>query len=159
MECWHILRTKPNQEARVAVQLHQRGPEVYLPLVWVNPINPRAARQRPFFPGYLFIKFDHGVVDPSIFRWAPGVRGLVKFTGEPAIVSDEFIQELQQRLGRIKAVSGLALDSRGPQALLRIEAGPFAGYEGLFNARLKGSDRASILLACMQNELWRIRTS
>jgi transcription antitermination factor NusG len=155
MESWHILRTKPGQERHVAVQLHQRGPEVYLPLVWVNPINPRAARQRPFFPCYLFAKFDEQDVDPTIIRWAPGLRSLVTCADQPVVVSDAFIKELQQRLDRIRAVTNLSLDGCPQQAFYRIDAGPFAGFEGLFSARLKGPDRARMLLACALNEFYR----
>jgi transcription antitermination factor NusG len=158
METWHLLHTKPNRERVVAVQLHQRGLEVYLPLVWVNPVNPRAERQRPFFPCYFFARFDRGAVGPDLIRCAPGMRGLATVSGVPITVSDAFIQELQQRLEHVRAVTGLPLEGAGKAPLLRVEAGPFAGFEGVFNTRLNAPDRARLLMDCAQNELWRQHT-
>jgi transcription antitermination factor NusG len=155
MQHWHLLRTKPSRERPVAVHLYQAGLEVYLPLVWVTPANPRAARQRPFYPCYLFARVDPAAMSPSSLRWVPGMRGIVEFSGVPATVSDAFIGELQEHLGRIRATTSLALDGRPEEPMLRIDAGPFAGYEGAFSYAKSGADRASILLACVQNQLWR----
>lgn len=146
MEHWYALHAKPHRERQVAEQLRQRNLEVYLPLVRVNPVNPRASRQRPFFPCYLFVKADPQSSDASALKWTPGLRRLVEFDGQPALVPELFIRELQRRLSQIQAAGGLALvglDSGDP---VRIVAGPFAGYEAVFDSRLPGSERVRVML-------------
>ena len=78
MEHWYALNSKPHQEGRVADYLRQRPVEVYLPLVRVNPVNPRAARVRPYFPGYLFARFD----------WRESLRLVHHVGGVTGIVAD-----------------------------------------------------------------------
>jgi transcriptional antiterminator RfaH len=158
MEHWYLVHTKPSRERLVAVQLYQRGFVVYLPLIWVSPVNPRASRERPYFPGYLFAKLDLQSVGADVIRWSPGVRDLVEFYGEPVSISDAFVAELQQCLNRVRAVGGMAPDGAQRADFLQVNQGPFEGYEGIFNARLLGVDRARILLACVQQEFWRQTT-
>ena len=74
MEHWYILHAKPGRERQVAVHLHQRGLQVYLPLIWVDPVNPRASRERPYFRGYLFARLDLQTHGPEIIRWSPAAR-------------------------------------------------------------------------------------
>ncbi len=158
MEQWYLVQTKPSRERQVAVQVHQRGFDVYLPLIWVSPVNPRASRERPYFPGYLFVKFDLQSVGEDVIRWSQGVRGLVEFCGERVTVSDSFVAELQQCLHRVRAVGGMDRDGARPADFLPVSPGPFEGYEGIFNARLLGADRARILLACVHQEFQRQTT-
>jgi transcriptional antiterminator RfaH len=146
MEHWYALHAKPHRERQVAEFLRQRNVEIYLPLVRVNPVNPRAARQRPFFPSYLFARTDLQVVGPGILRWTPGLRRLVEFDGQAAIVPETFIAELKRRLGQIQAAGGLALDGLERGDPIRIVAGPFTGYEAVFDARLPGRERVRVLL-------------
>jgi transcriptional antiterminator RfaH len=155
MENWYLVHTKPSQERQVAVQLYQRGFGVYLPLIWVSPVNPRASRERPYFPGYVFTRLDLQFVGAHLIRWSPGVRGLVECNGAPLPISDAFVAELQQCLNRVRAVGGMDGDGARCADFLPVNQGPFEGYEGIFNARLHGADRARILLACVEQEFWR----
>lgn len=150
MESWYALNSKPHQECRVAEHLRQRQLEVYLPLVRVNPVNPRAARLRPYFPGYLFARCDFSAVGVSTAQWTPGLRGVVQFGGLPGIVSDALIGELRRRLNEISAAGGLAFDQLHRGDAVRITSGPFAGYEAVFDMRLSGSDRVRVLLEIMR---------
>ncbi len=158
MEHWHLLQTKPNKERQVAVLLHQRGLEVYLPLVWANRTKPRSAREKPYFPGYLFARLDLQGIAPSILQWSPGLKGIVEFAREPATVSDAFIGELKQRLSSIRTVGGMAFENSPHSVLVPITNGPFAGFEGLFSSSLTAPDRARILVACIEHEYWTVRS-
>jgi transcription elongation factor/antiterminator RfaH len=150
MENWYALNSKPHQECRVAEYLRRRQLEVYLPLVRVNPVNPRAARVRPYFPGYLFARCDFSAVGLSTTRWTPGLRGVVQFGGLPGIVSDALIGELRRRLTEISAAGGLVFDQLHRGDAVRIISGPFAGYEAVFDMRLSGADRVRVLLEIMR---------
>jgi transcriptional antiterminator RfaH len=146
MEQWYALHAKPHKERQVAEHLRQRSLEVYLPLVRVNPVNPRSARIRPYFPCYLFVRADVQAVGLGALQWTPGLRRLVEFDGQPAVVPGEFIAELRRRLRRIQAAGGLVLGGLDRGDRVRIVAGPFAGYEAVFDARLSGSERVRVML-------------
>lgn len=146
MEQWYALHAKPHKERQVAENLRQRKFEVYLPLVRVNPVNPRSARLRPYFPSYLFAKADLQAVGLGALQWTPGLRRMVEFDGQPAVVPDNFIAELRRRLSQIQAAGGLVLDGLGRGDPVRIVSGPFTGYEAVFDSRLPGSERVRVLL-------------
>jgi transcription elongation factor/antiterminator RfaH len=146
MEQWYALHAKPHKERQVAENLRQHNLEVFLPLVRVNPVNPRAARKRPYFPCYLFVKADLQAIGLGALQWTPGLRRVVEFDGQPAIVPERFMKELKRRLGEIQAAGGLALDGLDRGDSVRIVAGPFAGYEAVFDFRLPGNERVRVLL-------------
>ena len=152
LEHWHLVHTKPNRECWVAVQLHQRGFAVYLPLIWVSPVNPRASRERAYFPCCLFARLDIQSVGRHVFRWWPGVQGLIEFGDEPVAISDTFVSELRQRLGQLRAVGEMGVDGERRANEYSTGHGPFKSYEGIFNPRLLGADRTRILLACIQQD-------
>lgn len=149
-EHWYVLHAKPHKEQCVAVHLRRRKLNAYLPLVCANPVNPRAARERPFFPGYLFVKMDLESVGVGAIQWTPGLVRLVEFGGQPASVPDAFIFDLQRRVGRIRDEGGLAYDGLERGTPVRITSGPFAGYEAVFDSRLSGTERVRVLLGLME---------
>jgi transcriptional antiterminator RfaH len=155
MENWHIVHTKPGHERQVAVHLHHRGIEVYLPLMWGSTGSLPAPRARAYFPGYLFARIDLLAAGPQAIRWSPGLRGLVEDGGEPITVTVGFIAELKQRLSRVRAVGGMTFDGSRLAELVCISDGPFAGFEAIFNAQLGGPERARVLLACAHRESWK----
>ena len=146
MDNWYVLNSKPHKERQVAEYLRGRGVQVYLPLVRVNPINPRASHERPYFPSYLFTKIDIEATGINAIQWAPGIKDLVRFGGQPASVSDNFVSALRRRLSEISAAGGEFFDGLQQGDHVRITQGPFAGYEALFDRRLSGEDRVRILL-------------
>ena len=144
---WYALRVKPHKESFVRGQLQSQAAEFYYPAVRVKPVNPRSAKERPFFPGYLFIKLDPDEEGLSAFQWLPGVVGLVAFGGEPAPVAESLIVELRRRLQAVAAAGGLAQYEIQPGDAVRIVSGPLAGYEAIFDAHLSGAERVRVLLA------------
>ena len=146
-EKWYALRVKPHKERTVSQQLQSWDVGIYCPLVRVKPKNPRAAKKKPYFPGYLFVHIDLESVGTNAINWMPGTVGLVSFGGTPAIVPDNLISELQQRLCQIEAEGGLEMVNLEPGDAVRIVEGPFAGYEAIFNMRLPGNDRVQVLLS------------
>jgi transcriptional antiterminator RfaH len=143
---WYVIRAKPHRERFVNQQLADQGFEVFYPSVRVHPVNPRASRERAYFPGYLFIHVDLDDIGVNRLRWLPAAVGLLEFGGEPAIVPDLLIAQLRRRVASIQAAGGLVLADLKHGDAVRITSGPFAGYEAIFDLRLKGSDRVRVLL-------------
>jgi len=144
---WYALRVKPHKEQVVHQYLQKWDVETYFPLVRVKPKNPRAAKQKPYFPGYLFVHVDLESVGANTINWMPGTIGLVSFDNTPATVPENLITELRKRLAQIEAEGGLVLAELQPGDWVRIVEGPFAGYEAIFDMRLPGRDRVQVLLS------------
>jgi transcription antitermination factor NusG len=147
MSNWYVLRVKPHKERSVYRLLKTREVEVFFPSVKVNPVNPRAARERAYFPGYMFVFANLEEVGLNAFSWLPGVHGLVRFGDQPAIVPENLVHEIRRRLAEIKKAGGLSLDGLAKGDKVRIVGGPFAGYEAIFDLRLPGQERVQVLLA------------
>ena len=143
---WYALHSKPHKERQVASLLRSRNLEVFLPLLRVNPVNPRAARERPYFPNYLFAHVDLDVTGLSLVQWTPGLLRMVEFGGVLGTVPGALIAQLKQRMHDIRAAGGLVLQGLCAGDRVRVTGGPFQGYEGVFDARLSGADRVRVLL-------------
>jgi transcription antitermination factor NusG len=143
---WYVLRSKPNKENFFHDQLLAHRLEVFHPRIPVRTVNPRARKVRPYFPGYLFVRADLGRLNPSLLHWMPGSAGLVCFDAEPASVPDGLINAIRRRVEEINAAGGEQLDGLQPGDRVSIEAGPFSGYEAIFDASISGNERVRVLI-------------
>jgi len=150
---WYVIRSKPRRERFVAQQLSDQGLEVFYPAVTVHPINPRSARERAYFPGYLFAHVDLAAVGVNKLRWMPAAVGLLEFGGEPALVPEELITQLRRRVASIQAAGGIVFADLKKGETVRITSGPFAGYEAIFDLRLRGSERVRVLLELLRRQV------
>ena len=106
----------------------------------------------PYFPGYMFVHTDIEQTGFSTFNWMPHAIGLVMYGDEAAHVPDNLIHEIRKRVEEIDAAGGEMLEGLKPGDRVRIEHGPFAGYEGIFDTRLPGTERVRVLLEFISNE-------
>jgi len=143
---WYALRSKPRKEDTIWQQLNSRGIENFYPRLRVHPVNPRARKVKPYFPGYIFIRVDIEDTGISTFRWMPHTLGLVTFGAEPATVPESLIRALEKRIKEINNAGGEVLDGLKSGDKVWIQAGPFTGYEAIFDARLPGKERVRVLL-------------
>jgi len=150
---WFALRSKPNKEGPLWREVHAQGYEVFYPQIHVQPVNPRSRKVRPYFPGYMFVHIDLPEVGISEFMWMPHSYGLVIFGTEPPSVPEELIQALHRRVKAINAAGGENLEGLKQGEAVKIESGPFTGYEALFDARLPGGDRVRVLLKLLERRL------
>lgn len=148
---WYAIRTKPRKEDVVWGQVRTGGFESYYPRLKVNPVNPRARRLVPYFPGYIFIRIDLETSGLSVVQWMPHTIGLVSFGGDPSPVPDHLIVELQKRVKDIIEAGGELFQGLKPGDPVQIVDGPFKGYEAIFDSRIPGSERVKVLLALMSN--------
>lgn len=154
---WYALRVKPHKERPVCQLLEAKEVEVYYPALKVKPINPRARKERPFFPGYMFVHLNLEELGLNALSWTENTYGLVEFGGRPAVVPENLIQELKARLATIQAAGGLVFENLKPGDRVRIISGPFEGYEAIFDARLSGEERVQVLLAFLNEQPKRLQ--
>ena len=136
---WYVLYTKPRCERVVSERLRSKGFETYLPAVAVNRSGDTTTT-RPFFPRYLFVRLDPNTDALSSVRWTRGLKHVVRFGEKPAVVPDEVIALIRDRLAATEAA-----DDRE-----RIGSGPFADpstrsghrLEAVFEQALKPAERA-----------------
>lgn len=149
---WYALRSKSRKEEVVWRQVHNQGYDVFYPRLKVQPVNPRARKLKPYFPGYMFVFVDIDQVGLSAFQWMPHAMGLVTFGDEPAIVPENLIHAIKRRVEEISAAGGELFDGLHPGDKVLISEGPFAGYEAIFDARLPGSERVRVLLLLLNSQ-------
>jgi transcriptional antiterminator RfaH len=151
------VQTHPNREflahsALAAID----GVEAYLPTLHVKPVNPRSRTERPFFRGYLFVRADLDALGKNSIGFRPGVSRLVGLGDEPTPIPAQIIAEIRERVDSAQAQDPLGLGGGAtlkPGDKVRIQSGPLAGYEGMFDTRLGGQTRARILVDFMGREL------
>jgi transcriptional antiterminator RfaH len=150
-ENWYVLRSKPRRESALFRYAHSHGHEIFYPSIPVNPVNPRASKIRPYFPGYMFLRTDLSVVGRSTFQWMPFSHGLVHIGGEPARVPDPIVGAIRERIGEIWEQGGLSYEKfkRGDWVMIR--SGAFEGYRGILDDTLPGSKRVRILLKMLSD--------
>jgi transcriptional antiterminator RfaH len=150
---WYALHSKPRKEELLFEQLGLRKIETFFPRIRVQTVNPRARQVRAYFPGYVFIHLDLAEAGFSTLQWLPGVTGLVSFGGEPASVPESLITALRHKVERINGLGGELFDGLKPGEAVEIQAGPFSGYEAIFDEQISGNERVRVLLKLLQKRL------
>jgi len=152
MKHWYALYTKPKMEYQVSTLLGKKGIATYLPIMEVPDKKRPGWVKQPFFPCYLFAQADLDVVGRGALAWTPGLRRLVSFDGEPAVVGDEIIAVLQKRLAAKRGRR--LLDERfRPGERVMIQAEPFQGFEAVFAETLSASGRVRVLLSYLGRQM------
>ncbi len=143
---WYVLHSHPNKEDALWQHLLGKGVDVFYPRQRVHPVNPRARTIKPYFPGYMFVHVDLAETGMNFFEWMPWATGLISFSDGPAPVPDNLIEAIRQRVGEIAAAGGELFDGLRPGDKVVIQSNAFEGYEAIFDARVKGTERVRILL-------------
>jgi transcriptional antiterminator RfaH len=154
---WYVLHSKPNKEQFLFTQLQHREIETFYPRFRVEPVNPRARKVRPFFPGYLFVHVDLEQVPLSSLTYIPGAHSVVSFDYHPAVVPDDVIQLIKHNVARINREgkdSHRQLKHGDP---VEVKSGPFEGYQAIFDTALKGSDRVRLLIKLLHGQQIRVQ--
>jgi transcriptional antiterminator RfaH len=149
---WYILRSKPNKEEFFWGQLIAHFIEVYYPYIRAKVVSPRTYKDKPFFPGHLFIYVDILEITPSLLNWLPGSRGLVMNNALPVLVPDMLIASIHYKVDQINEGGGETV--RGLQAgeIFNMQESFRAGYETIFDSCLSGNERVHRLLSLLRGE-------
>jgi transcriptional antiterminator RfaH len=80
----------------------------------------------------------------------PFSSGFVTFGDVPATVPENLIQAIRRHVEEINAAGGEQLAGLKQGDAVKIQGGPFDGYEALLDARLPGRERVRVLLKLLQ---------
>ncbi len=119
----------------------------------MHPVNPRSRKIKPYFPGYLFIRADIEASQAILLERIPGAIGLVYLGGEIACVPDSIVHAIQVRIDKINDVGGELFETLKQGDPVRIDSGPFEGYEAIFDSRIAGTERVKVLLTMLQKRI------
>ena len=153
---WYAFQSKFRKESLVCEQLRLRELDSFFPCLYGRALASRARSKKPYFPGYVFGRFDLELTGRSIIDWIPGAIRVVSYGGEPVAVPDHLIDMLRQHLETINGSNVEFSEKFQTGALVAIQGGPLAGYEAIFNAHLPGRDRAEVLLKLLQGPQIRV---
>ncbi|MDO9546660.1 MAG: transcription termination/antitermination NusG family protein [Pelolinea sp.] len=153
---WYTLYTKPHKENFVARQLCELKIESFFPTINVNPVNPRSQKIKPYFPRYLFIHADNEKIGEPEIKWMPGIIRMISFDHKIAVVPDQIIQLIRQRVEEINATDNETSGQYKKGDAVIVREGPFAGYGGIFDLTLSGQKRVRILLELLHDQFKRL---
>lgn len=146
MKHWYALYTQPHKERQVHGLLEEMGCESYLPTVQ----RKIRRRDRPdevvYFPCYLFACLDFDETPQSSIAWMPGIRRIVSFGDQPAIVAEDLVDLIRVRLGQMDEVGYRRL-KQGDR--VRFSSGPLRDLDAIFDRPLSATDRVRVLLNVM----------
>jgi len=137
---WHVVHTKPRQEAIAEVFLSQSGIETFY---------PKIAPGKPLFTGYIFTKFDEET-QQRLVKYSKGVGSIVSFGDKPALVDESLIEAMKARIK--DGFVHLDPPSFKKGEKVEIKEGPLEGVSGIFDSRVKDSDRVVILLNAIASQ-------
>lgn len=142
MKRWYALYTKPHKEEQVSSFLESGGFETYLPTVKIRKNGNY--KVMPFFSCYLFVRVEpsNGL---STLRWTPGLRRIVSFGDQPALVDERLISFIKERLAEIQE-SGRTGYQFQPGDQVVVTSGPLRDFEAVFDQKLSSQNRAKILV-------------
>jgi transcriptional antiterminator RfaH len=143
---WYLVHSKPRQEVTAKENLERQGYHIYLPLLRTprRRMGRRVIRIEPMFPRYFFIHLNTATDNWAPIRSTIGVSTLVRFGTTPTPVPDDLVETLRER-DDASGVQDIPLHEFQPGQKVRIEEGPFMGYEGIFLAKTS-QERVMVLL-------------
>lgn len=148
MNCWYVIQTKPKKEENARHYLTVKGLESFFPLMetYTNRNGKMVNSQKPLFPSYIFGNFNMER-DYSLVRWARGVKKILGTNGVPIPLSEEVIAEIKRRIDG-EGVVKIHRNFR-PNDPVRIHAGPFQDFLGIFEGWIPETERVRVLLNCI----------
>lgn len=145
---WYLIQSKARQEDVAEVNLRLLGVETFCPRLRVRELKSTRSKAQSegevLFPGYLFIRVDMKTGYRKV-TYAHGVLRIVKFGTAPAVVEEEIIDSIRERVhnGIFSPPPSASLESG---QIVRIDKGPFHGFEAIFEQELNGTQRVALLL-------------
>ncbi len=145
-DAWFVVYTKPRQELIALENLARQHFEAYCPNV---AITRRRKSQlvsliEPYFPRYIFLRFNLQSDNWAPVRCTRGVSGLVRFGGVPRQVPHRLIKALKANENAQQLQRFVPKSWKQGEAV-EIEQGPFAGYRCIFQAE-RSTDRVTVLM-------------
>ena len=142
---WYVVRTKAGDEHRANGNLLNQEIETLLPLFkdYSYHNGKMTPKIKPLFPNYLFANFDLELHYYKV-KWTRGVGLILGNSEGPVPISERIVQAIRDRIGRDHLVELEDQIKKGD--MVQITSGPLKDLIGVFEKRMSGKDRVTILL-------------
>ncbi len=143
---WYLVHVKTRAEKMASVHLDRLGLETFCPQLKQEKLIRRIRREVvvPFFPGYVFVRFDPMFQFRAV-QYATGVRRIVTFGDTLARVDSSIIETMRERMTK-GCVHVSNSSSFQPGQKVRIHDGPLQGFEAVFESEMSDRQRVTLLL-------------
>jgi transcriptional antiterminator RfaH len=144
---WFAVVSKPRQEKIAFEHLQRQGFKCFLPMA-ENPYQRRSKKQQtriePLFPRYLFLNAIATIQNLAPVRSTQGVVSMVRFGTELAVISDQIINAIKQRITPETGLIKIECVQIKPGDKVKVFDGPFGGLDGIVQER--NSEHRTIIL-------------
>ena len=142
---WYAVRTKLQQEDRADVNLRGWQVQTFSPKLKERrtSVYAKGYVSKPLFMRYIFAHFDASRLLHKV-NYTRGVQGVVSFGNRPIPVDDKVISLIQDKVdenGFIRLDEEFRVGDR-----VMITSGPFKSFIGIFQSKIKKTERVKILL-------------
>ena len=144
--CWYAIQTHPQQEERTDSNLRAWGLETFNPKLKVrrsNQIGRPVHVTKPLFPQYIFARFNANRLLGKV-NFTRGVRKVVSFGNRLAPIDEQVIDLMRSKVDEDGFVK-ISEDLKAGDNVV-VKDGLLEGLSGVFERKLKGSDRVRIML-------------
>jgi transcription elongation factor/antiterminator RfaH len=143
---WYVIHTKPGDEDRVRINLHNQEIETFFPLLETYQYcNGRMIPKiKPLFPNYLFARLNLELHYYKV-KWTRGVNRILGSGNEPIPISEKVIETIKERSGKDNLVK--LEDELKDGDMVQINSGPFKSLRGVFQKMMSSKGRVRILLS------------
>ncbi|HNP97224.1 MAG TPA: transcription termination/antitermination NusG family protein [Cyclobacteriaceae bacterium] len=143
---WYLVHSKSRQEVVAEFNLRLLGIETYCPrLRELKSTRSKAQGEGEIlFPGYFFVRVNMKTGYRKV-TYAHGVLRVVKFGMGPAVVEEEIIDSIRERVHNEFVLPPPSASLESGQ-IVRIHKGPFHGFEAIFDQKLNGTQRVALLM-------------
>ena len=145
---WFAVVTKPRQEQIALQNLQRQGFSCFLPMA-ENPYQRRSKKQQkiiePLFPRYLFLNAIATTQNLAPVRSTTGVISMVRFGTELAVIPEQVINAIKQRINPETGLIKIKPIKIKPGDKVKIFDGPLTGLNGIVAER-NSENRALILM-------------
>jgi transcriptional antiterminator RfaH len=144
---WYAIHTRPQEESRAEMNLTAWGIATLAPKIKESRHNQFTGNPthytKPLFPRYIFARFDAETLLHKV-SYTRGVQNVVSFNYRPLEVDDEAIAFICSRMDEDCFVSLESEPRPGDEVTIR--NGSLKGLNGIFDKRIKGTDRVRVFL-------------
>lgn len=145
---WFAVVTKPRQEQTALEHLQRQGFECFLPMA-ENPYQRRSRKNQkiiePLFPRYLFLNAIAKFQNLAPVRSTQGVVSMVRFGTELAVIPDQIISAIKQRITPETGLIKIEPAQIKAGDRVKVFDGPLAGLNGIVQ-EMNSEHRTIILM-------------
>ena len=143
---WYVIHTKPGDEDRVRINLHNQEIETFSPFLETYQYcnGKMIPKIKPLFPNYLFARLNLELHYYKV-KWTRGVNRILGSGKEPVPISSKVIQTIKERSGKGNLVK--LEDELKDGDRVQINSGPFKSLRGVFQKMMSSKGRVRILLS------------